>query len=198
MAYTVIRRYKVDRANVDEILRRGEEGFAPLISRAPGFVRYRMAQTDDGVQTVSTFETRAQAEESVGMAAGWVKANLASLVPNPPEVVGGEVRIQKISGSEPPRHGVMRVYRGVTDVDEAVRRAEAGLVPIIAGLPGFVSYTVLDAGGGTVVSLSGFRDREAAARSTQEAAAWVRQNLAELMPNPPEVSTAEIRVSKTR
>jgi hypothetical protein len=80
VAYTVIRRYKVDRGDVDEILRRGEEGFAPLISQAPGFIRYRMARTEDGLLTTSTFESRAQAEESVGMAAGWVKENMASLV----------------------------------------------------------------------------------------------------------------------
>ncbi len=38
--YAVIRRYQVDPASADEIRRRVEEGFVPLIRQVSGFVDY--------------------------------------------------------------------------------------------------------------------------------------------------------------
>jgi hypothetical protein len=43
--------------------------------------------------TLSGFTTKSRAEESVKAAARFVKENLSALVPNPPEVTSGEVRI---------------------------------------------------------------------------------------------------------
>src|SRR5207244_2342775 len=95
VAHTVIRRYKVDPGNVDEIISRAKQGFVPLISKAPGFRRYTMADAGGGeLLTISTFETRQAALDSVRLAADWVKENLASLVPNPPEVTEGAVRVR--------------------------------------------------------------------------------------------------------
>lgn len=196
--YFVIRWYSLDSESVDEVFRRGEDGFVPLISAAPGFVGYRMARTGDGILTVSIFERREQAEASTEMAASWVGENLASLLPDPPTVLGGERRLSHRNPDVQPRFGAIRVYRGVTDVVELVRRVEAGFVPIISAVPGYASFGVLDCGGGTVTSLSTFDDREGADRSTRESAAWVSQHLAELLPNPPVVTSTESRVRKDR
>jgi quinol monooxygenase YgiN len=193
MAYTVIRRYTVEPADADEAVRRAAAGFVPLIRKAPGFVAYRMVKADDGTLiTTSTFETRAQGEESVRMAAGWVRENLGALLPNPPTVVGGEVRVRHVAAGVEPAYGVMRHYPKVTDLAEAERRVEAGLVPILRKLPGFASYLVVDPGDGSVVSLSSFRDRAQVQQSSQEARDWVQQNLADLLPEPPQVTTGEI------
>jgi hypothetical protein len=43
------------------------------------------------VVSVSIFEDRAGAEESNRIAAEWVGHNLAAMLPNPPEVIVGEV-----------------------------------------------------------------------------------------------------------
>src|SRR5687768_13078920 len=193
MAYTVIRRYTVEPGNVDEIVRRAEQGFIPMVSRAPGFITYRLVRTEDGdLITVSTFETRAQGEESVESAAGWVRENLGPLAPTPPEVVGGQVLVRHVDAAEQPRFGVMRRYRNVRNLGEGARRVEAGLVPILSRQPGFASYALLDTGDGGAISLSAFRDRDVAERSSEEVRAWVQQNLADVVSEPPETTTGEI------
>lgn len=193
MAYTVIRQYTVETANADEAVRRAAAGFLPLIQQAPGFLSYRMIKADDGTLiTVSTFETRVQGEESIRMAAGWIKENLGQLLPNPPTVIGGEVLVRRVIDSEPRNFAVMRRYPKVTDITEATRRVEEGLLPILSKQPGFASYSVLDPGDGSVVSLRSFRDRASAEESSQEAGGWVRENLAELLPDPPIVTSGEV------
>src|SRR5262245_3008416 len=167
----------------------------PRIAEAPGFLSYGIVRADNGdALSISTFESRTQAEESIQTAAGWVKENLGPLLPHAPEVVGGEVRVRRVGPqAAEARYGVMRLYRGVRDVDDLARRVETGFVPIVGGLPGFGAYSVLDAGARTAISLSAFRDREAAERSTEAAAEWVRENLADLiLGGPPEVTTGEI------
>jgi hypothetical protein len=93
--YASIRWYdKTD--STDEIVRRVEEGFVPIISEGRGFVAYYHVDADDGtVATISIFEDKAAAEESDQEAADWVSENIASLVPNPPQITVGEVRIHK-------------------------------------------------------------------------------------------------------
>jgi quinol monooxygenase YgiN len=198
--YGVIRRYKLDPANFDEVVRRGEQGLVPQISAAPGFVSYRVLQADNGdLISVSLFEDRAHAEESTRMVAGWVQQNLAELVPNAPEVTAGEVRVREVNAQEELRYGVMRRYQvDANNVEEITRREESGFVPIVSQLPGFASYAMLDTGAGTLVTLSGFRDQASADRSTQEAASWIRDNMAPLLPHAPEVTRAETKLSKVR
>jgi heme-degrading monooxygenase HmoA len=197
--HAVIRNYKVDAKNVDEIVRRAEAGFVPLISRAPGFVSYRLASGDNGeVITVSTFEDKRGADESVATAARWVKENLAELVPTPPQVISGTVRVRQVKSGEQPTYGVMRRYHGVVgSVTDMASQVERGFLPIVSTVPGFASYSLIDAGDGTVVTLSAFRDRTGADASTQKAAGWIKENMAKLLPNAPEVTRAEIRVSAT-
>jgi len=94
--YVSVRRYKMEPGSVDELMRRVEEGFVPIVSKGPGFVAYYALDAGDGVvASISVFEDQAGAEESNRMAADWVKENLAALLPNPPEVTAGEVRVHK-------------------------------------------------------------------------------------------------------
>jgi hypothetical protein len=193
--YAVIRQYTVDPTAVDEIVRRAEEGFVPLIRSASGFVGYSIGTAGDQVITVSTFQDRTQAEASVLQAAGWVKENLAALIPNPPTVFGGEVRVRQLKEGVQARYGVMRRYQADPGaVDEIVRRAEAGFVPLISQMPGFVGYSILDEGQGRLTTLSAFEDQAGAEESVRQAANWVKENLGALLPNPPEVTSVEIRV----
>jgi hypothetical protein len=97
--YASIRRYDgVDPDSVAEIARRvgGEGGFASILSQAPGFIAYYAVDAGDGaVASINLFEDQADAEASNRMAADWVKANLASLLSNPPQTTAGEVLVQK-------------------------------------------------------------------------------------------------------
>jgi len=95
--YASVRRYEgVDPGSVEEIVRRVEEGFVPIISKAPGFIAYYAVNVGEGVTaSITVFEDQAGLEESNRMAADWVKENLASLLPNPPEITAGEVVAHK-------------------------------------------------------------------------------------------------------
>jgi hypothetical protein len=66
------------------------------MSEAPGFIAYYAVVAGDGVlASINVFEDQAGAEESNRMAGGWVKENLASHLPNPPETTAGEVVVHR-------------------------------------------------------------------------------------------------------
>jgi hypothetical protein len=89
-------------------------------------------------------------------------------------------------------YAAMRRYEGVTDPAEAGRRVNEGFVPIVSGVPGFVAYYFLDAGGGVMVSTSVFENQAGAEESIRRAADYVRDHLAPLLPNPPQVTEGEV------
>ena len=92
-------------------------------------------------------------------------------------------------------YAVVRRYDGVTDPAESARRAQQGFVPLLSEVPGFVAYYAIDAGGGVIVSISVFQDQPGSEESTERAADYVRENLASLIPNPPQVMAGEIVAS---
>ena len=95
-------------------------------------------------------------------------------------------------------HATVRRYEGVTDPREAGRRVNEGFVPLISQMPGFVAYYWVDAGGGVMISTSVFQDQSGAQESNKRAADWVRQNLAALLPNPPQITAGEVVAHKAK
>jgi len=92
--YGVLRRYTADPANVLEIVHRAKEGFVPLISAATGFGRYSIIDAGNGdLVSLTAYESEAAATESTRLAAGWVKEHLSRLLPAPPEVTAGTIRV---------------------------------------------------------------------------------------------------------
>jgi hypothetical protein len=95
--YASVRRYQTDPGSVDEVLRRVDEGFAPIVITG-GFMDYYVLDAGGGViLSISVFEDKAGAEESDRLAVDWVGQNLASLIPGPPEITAGEVRVHKMA-----------------------------------------------------------------------------------------------------
>jgi hypothetical protein len=89
--YATVRRYE-GVTNPGEATRRVNEGFVPLISQIPGFVAYYWVDAGSGVMiSTSVFQDQASAEESNRRAADYVRQNLVSVLPNPPQVTAGEV-----------------------------------------------------------------------------------------------------------
>jgi hypothetical protein len=89
--YAAIRRYHTDPASLDEVVRRVNEEFVPMISDMPGFVAYVALNAGQGEYgTVSVFEDQASAEESNRAAEEWVSENLSELLPSP-DYAAGEV-----------------------------------------------------------------------------------------------------------
>ncbi len=89
--YASIRVYR-NAGSVNEPAKLVDERLLPAIGTAPGFRAYHAVDVDDGVvASVSFFEYPAGAEESNGMAADFVREDLASLPPNSPDIASGEV-----------------------------------------------------------------------------------------------------------
>ncbi|MEU8075254.1 hypothetical protein AB0B31_07365 [Catellatospora citrea] len=89
-------------------------------------------------------------------------------------------------------YATVRRYEGVTDPREAGRRVQEGFVPIISAVPGIVAYFWVDAGNGVMLSTSVFESRDGAEESNRRAADWVKENLASLLPNPPQITAGEV------
>jgi hypothetical protein len=95
LMYVTIRRYKIAPGSTLELKRRVQEGFLPIVSKLPGFVEYFWTSAGDEMFSVNVFTDRAEAEESVRAAADYVRKHLASLLPNSPEVISGEVVVHQ-------------------------------------------------------------------------------------------------------
>src|SRR6516165_2834116 len=79
--YKAVRTYTLLPGTSEEFLWRVQESFLPLISQLPGFIAYDTHRIgNDQVITVSTFDTRAQAEESILFALRWVQENTLELM----------------------------------------------------------------------------------------------------------------------
>ena len=79
----------------------------------------------------------------------------------------------------------MKVTSG--QLDEAIQRIENGFVPLISTIPGYVEYTVMQAGEDEGVTISVFEKQEQAEESNRRAAEWFSQNLEPLAVEPHEV-----------
>jgi hypothetical protein len=89
--YAAMRRYEgiTDDAEAGRLV---GESFIPLLEHVPGFVAYYWIDAGDGVMaSLSVFEHKDGADESVRIAHEWVQENAAELIPNPPAVTEGEV-----------------------------------------------------------------------------------------------------------
>lgn len=91
--FVVIRRYKAG-AKADEVARRVGEGLVPILTRMPGFRAYYCFVGEDGRPvSVSVVGSRAAAVVANERARDWVSANMADLLPDPPEVTMGEMLV---------------------------------------------------------------------------------------------------------
>ena len=91
--FAVVRHYHFkpeDGKKIDQLI---QEGFVPLIKKAKGFVRYYWLDTGAGEgASLSVFKDKAGADESVLLAADFVKINMSELLIQKPEVIEGPVK----------------------------------------------------------------------------------------------------------
>jgi hypothetical protein len=83
-------------------------------------------------------------------------------------------------------------------VEEITRRVKEGFVPIISQTPGFIAYTIVDAGEGVVASITVFGDQAGAEESNRRAAEWVKQNMAQVVSGPPQITAGQVTLHKTK
>jgi hypothetical protein len=138
--HAAIRQYQVDPGSVDEIRRGVNEGLLPKIKEVYGFQAYYAIDAGGGrLASISVFEDRAGVEESTRMAADWRRQNMASLIPNPPEVLEGEV-VANEAASAGPVSGVTDTLGGVTEpvsgVTDTVTDTVGGVTDPVKGVTG--------------------------------------------------------------
>jgi len=91
--FAVIRHYHFDAKNGNEIDRQIREEFVPLLKKAKGFVRYYWLDTGDGEgASISVYKDKAGADESVRLAAQFVRDHMSKLLTQKPEVIEGPVK----------------------------------------------------------------------------------------------------------
>ena len=92
--FAAIRYYQADPPSIDEVVRRVQEDFVPLIRDMRGFVSYFIlvpSEREEDIVSVSVFEDQQSAEESNSKAAEWVVQNLGELLRPSPEFASGQV-----------------------------------------------------------------------------------------------------------
>jgi hypothetical protein len=91
--HAVIRHYHFNPEDGKKIDQLVQEGFVPLIKKANGFIRYYWLDTGAGEgASLSVFEDKARANESLHFAADFVKEHLSTLLVQKPEVIEGDVK----------------------------------------------------------------------------------------------------------
>ena len=91
--FAVIRHYHFDKNDGAEIDRLVREEFVPLIKKANGFVRYYWLDTGDGEgASFGVFKDKAGADESVRLAADFVRERMAKYLRQKPEVIEGPIK----------------------------------------------------------------------------------------------------------
>jgi heme-degrading monooxygenase HmoA len=77
MRTTRVALYDIKSGTFDEIVSKAKAGMVPLFQQSEGFVTYGVAQIDkEAFVSLSTWETRAQADAANTKAADWVKTNV--------------------------------------------------------------------------------------------------------------------------
>jgi hypothetical protein len=92
--HAVVRRYSGEGATqlFDE-LERNLETIEQLIRGVPGFAAYTLVRTGDGGLSVTVCQDKAGTDESVRIAADWIRQNTTASA-SPPQVSEGDVILQ--------------------------------------------------------------------------------------------------------
>jgi D-serine dehydratase len=90
--FAVIRHYHFDQRDSAELDRLIREEFVPIVRQAKGFQRYYWLDTGNGEgASFGIFSDKAGADESVHLAADYVRDRLSKLLRQKPEVVEGPI-----------------------------------------------------------------------------------------------------------
>ena len=90
--FAVIRHYHFDKKDSAAIDKAVREDFVPLVKKAKGFRRYYWLDAGNGEgASFGIFDDKAGADESVHIAADYVRDHLSKLLRQKPEVIEGQI-----------------------------------------------------------------------------------------------------------
>ena len=93
-------------------------------------------------------------------------------------------------------HATICRYDDVTGSTEDLALAGRQLASALSAAPGFVSYALLDAGDGVLVSVSVFEERTDLEAANQLMRAWEMDQTVAPLPVRPQILTGEVVVQK--
>lgn len=91
-------------------------------------------------------------------------------------------------------HISIRRYTQVRSITEVCRKISESFVPLLRTSPGFIAYYAIDAGEGVMATISIFSSEAMALESNERAAQWLKENVADLQPVPPEITSGHVAV----
>jgi heme-degrading monooxygenase HmoA len=95
---TSIRKYKVKHGSTEELARRVQESFVPIVRQMPGFRAYYLLDGGpDVLITISMFDTMDEALESNAKSADWVRNHVLELTKGLPEIMVGSALIAEVN-----------------------------------------------------------------------------------------------------
>ena len=195
--YAMVRIYAGKGGLLDGLAPRVRDGLVPLLRQAPGFQSYCCFASEDGhIVSVSAFDDRPTADAANAKVREWVGANLRDALPDPPEVLAGEVRRevqgQGRSGAEG-AYVVIRQYDGVRSIERLTALADEHVLPVIRQAPGLRGDYTFTSGQdqGRVVAVSVFEGRENALRMSERVVGIMRERAKDFAPDPPRVTAGE-------
>jgi heme-degrading monooxygenase HmoA len=95
--FASIRKYKVKRGSVEELARRVQDDFVPLMRQIDGFQSYYLLDGGpDVLITISIFDSSDAAFASNEKAADWVRNNVLEFTRGMPEVMVGNALVAEV------------------------------------------------------------------------------------------------------
>jgi hypothetical protein len=92
----------------------------------------------------------------------------------------------------------IRIYEGCTDTDKLLEQVNGDLLPAIRDMDGFQTYEVHNCGDGRIISITKFDTEEQAEQANDEVSELVQKSLADLLPEPPDISVGELVLESRR
>jgi hypothetical protein len=95
--FTIIRKFTLTRGSIEEVTRRVQDSFVPLLRDLPGFRRYCLLDGGpDVLISIRVFDSADQALASNEIAANWIRNNVLEFTKGMPEVMAGKVLVAAV------------------------------------------------------------------------------------------------------
>jgi heme-degrading monooxygenase HmoA len=94
--FTIIRKFALTRGSANEVTRRVEDSFVPLLRNLPGFRGYYLLDGGpDVLISIRVFDSADEALASNEIAANWLRNHVLEFTKGMPEVIAGNVLVSE-------------------------------------------------------------------------------------------------------
>ena len=95
--FTIIRKFTLARGSAEEVARRVQDSFVPLLRELPGFKEYYLLDGGpDVLISIRVFDSADEALASNEIAATWIRNNVLEFTKGMPEVMAGNVLVAEV------------------------------------------------------------------------------------------------------